>query len=328
MKSISSKIIILILVLTVLPLSIMSYIALENLDGLEKAAVSNIESINAKMVKDSTEALNNLGKEMIKLRALDVAKQVEIYLKSHPTMTVADLQKDSYFQSIAVQPVGKTGYTALTDVDTLTCRFHISEKIVNLDLHKLADKLPGFWSVMAPTQGGKVSEGYYDWQEPDGSMRQKYMYIAIVDAKTADGVTFSVAATTYIDEFNAPVRKMESQLSKIISDVTGSIQFVAEKIKSEIIMFILSTALVGVIAGILFTSGIIKPLKKLTEAGRAIAEGKLDTKLPEITSEDEIKDLSDTMELMIGAIKYMKKENQKKASAKKKKKTTRTKKKK
>jgi PAS domain S-box-containing protein len=137
----------------------------------------------------------------IKKDATNVAAQISEYLKDNPQATLADLQKDPNFQEIAVQPVGKTGYTAVTDYDSLIARFHKSPSTVDLDLHLLADKLPGFWSIMSKTKGGQRAEGFYDWLESDGRIEQKYMDIEIVDRRTADGVGLSVAATTYIDEY-------------------------------------------------------------------------------------------------------------------------------
>ncbi|MCD4762335.1 hypothetical protein K8R32_05260, partial [bacterium] len=149
------------------------------------------------------------AKDAIKQKAEDVARQIEIYLKTNPSKTIVDLQDDYYFKEIAVQLVGKTGYTAVTDYNTLTCRFHSNPKIVDMDLHNLADKLPGFWGIMSRTKGGKEADGIYDWEEADGSIKQKYMYIALVNAKTADNVGFSVAATTYLDEYEKEILKQQ-----------------------------------------------------------------------------------------------------------------------
>lgn len=142
------------------------------------------------------------AKESIKQKAEDVAKQIEIYITLNPEMTLRDLQEDSYFQEIAVQQVGETGYTAVTDYNTLICRFHKNPSIVNLNLESLSGKLPGFWGIMSRTRGGVVAEGMYNWKELDNSTKEKYMHISIVDVKTADGVGLSVAATTYLDEYN------------------------------------------------------------------------------------------------------------------------------
>jgi signal transduction histidine kinase len=59
---------------------------------------------------------------------------------------------------------------------------------------------------MSMTEGGKEAEGFYDWEEPDGSIKEKYMYIAVVDTRTHDGVGLSVAATTYVEEYESTMK--------------------------------------------------------------------------------------------------------------------------
>jgi hypothetical protein len=166
-------------------------------------ATNYLKEEDAKKYLDKYEIKKDFlyAKEAIKQKAEDVARQVEIYLNINNGKTVPDLQADEYFQKIAVQKVGQTGYTAVTDYDSLIARFHSNPKIVNLDLSNLAEKLPGFWNIMKQAKGGQAVEGIYDWEEADGSIKKKYMYIAVVGVKTADGVGFNVAATTYLDEY-------------------------------------------------------------------------------------------------------------------------------
>jgi ABC-type amino acid transport substrate-binding protein len=60
------------------------------------------------------------AKKAIKQKAEDIARQVEIYLRAYPDKTLKDLQNDTEFQKIAIQPVGKTGYTVVSDYNNLT----------------------------------------------------------------------------------------------------------------------------------------------------------------------------------------------------------------
>jgi PAS domain S-box-containing protein len=149
--------------------------------------------------------LKKMSEDFIRQKVLDVVLQLELYLQAHPEMTVEDLQNDLKFREIAVQPVGKTGYTAVQDVDTAINRFHKDSKIENLDLHSLSDKLPGFWTIMKNSLRGRYSHGYYKWKEPNGELSDKFMYIAPINEKTADGVRLGVSATGYIDEFTRPI---------------------------------------------------------------------------------------------------------------------------
>jgi PAS domain S-box-containing protein len=149
--------------------------------------------------------IEQMSEDFIRQKVLDVVLQLELFLQAHPEMTLEDLQNDSKFREIAVQPVGKKGYTAVQDVDTAINRFHKDSKIENLDLHSLSDKLPEFWKIMKNSLGGRYSHGYYKWKEPNGELRDKFMYIAPMNEKTADGVRLGVSATSYIDEFTRPI---------------------------------------------------------------------------------------------------------------------------
>jgi PAS domain S-box-containing protein len=149
--------------------------------------------------------LKKMSEDFIRQKVLDVVLQLELYLQAHPEMTVEDLQNDSKFREIAVQPVGKRGYTAVQDVDTAINRFHKDSKIENLDLHSLSGTLPEFWMIMKNSLGGRYSHGYYKWKEPNGELRDKFMYIAPISEKTADGVGLGVSATSYIDESTRPI---------------------------------------------------------------------------------------------------------------------------
>lgn len=308
--TIYSQLIILLVVLTVVPLSILAIKATNDLDRAGQDSLENLRAVGGNAVSDSTQALNDMGAEMIRTIAVDVARQLEIYIRSHPEMTVEDLQEDPYFSSLAVQPVGETGYTAITDVDSLVCRFHANPAIVNLDLQNLAETLPGFWSVMSRSEGGMPSYGYYDWLEADGTTKQKYMYIAIVNATTADGVQFSVAATTYIDEFNAPVLQTQAKIDSVLEGEIEKNRQAMQEIKSEITFLIVFMIVLTVIVGMLFARSVTVPIVRLTESARKIADGDLHTQIPEIKSKSEIRDLADTMGLLAGALQYLRKEKE------------------
>ena len=133
-------------------------------------------------------------------------------------MAAYELQQNEEFKALAVQPVGKTGYTAVQDAHSAVNLFHKNPKIVNMDLHKLEKKLPEFWAIMEESLGGKDSSGYYDWTDADGKTREKFMYITALNSQTADGVLMGVAATTYLDEFSQPMVKLDRTVSSLIQE--------------------------------------------------------------------------------------------------------------
>ena len=115
------------LIVTVLALAGIAYFTHRGLLHLQETAREDMNAQKTTSVQESQKALRRLGEETIRLQAESVASQVEVYLAAHPNLAIAELQKDQRFKAIAVQPVGETGYTALTDRDSLICRFHNHE---------------------------------------------------------------------------------------------------------------------------------------------------------------------------------------------------------
>lgn len=68
---------------------------------------------------------------------------------------------------------------------------------------------------------------------------------------------------------------------------------------------------IGVLAAFVFARGLSLPLKKMSDAGNQIADGKLETQMPDIKSNDEIEDLSMTMNMLTGAFKFLRAEHDK-----------------
>ena len=158
-----------------------------------------------------SEALLRLqGEEQIRAKAMDVAVQLNLVLQSVPWMTLQDLRRDRKFHEVAVQRVGRTGYTTLYETRTGISRFHKDRKYENVNLRRFSKSLPAFWEIVRKSLKGKSASGYYDWTEPDGSGRQKYMYTIPLSVRTGDGVRLTVAATAYVDEFTQAIREAEA----------------------------------------------------------------------------------------------------------------------
>jgi methyl-accepting chemotaxis protein len=270
---IRTKILLAFLGLSLVSLALFGYVALSNIRSVGDYALEKSASLGESAANDATNALEALGAEIIEQKAKDVARQCAIYINAHPDMAIADLQTSLEFQEIAVQAVGETGYTALTDYETLTCRFHVNPGIIDLDLHELAQKLPGFWEIMEGSQGGKDSFGYYDWEESDGSIREKYMFITPINARTADGVGMTVAATTYIDEFSKPVEETKEKIANTTLSVNEHINAEISNTRYTFIVVLMAIILVVTAVSFLLSRAITNPIMALTQAAQSIERG-------------------------------------------------------
>lgn len=210
----------------------------------------------------------------IRQRSSDVALQLDLVLQTVPWMTLKDLQNDAHFRDIAVQPVGQTGYTFLFGANTGIVRFHPNRRLQNKSIKKSARDLPALWSVMrASLSGRRQVEGYYEWRETSGDIRQKYMVITRLRQPTSDGAYLSVAATAYLDEFTVPLKKAQGLHASTLDYLTLTINRLMESFRVVGFLFmglgILAISLLAAGVGMYFSRSIVQ----LREATRRINEG-------------------------------------------------------
>jgi len=224
--------------------------------------------------------LRTTAENSISEKAEQVAVQLDLFMAAHPRMTLRMLQADPRFKQLAVQPVGKTGYTAVHESRTAINRFHKNPKIVNLDLHTLASKLPGFWKVIEAGLGGRRSGGYYLWKDPDGRVREKFMSIVPVGRRTRDGIGLCVAATTYLDEFTAPIRKARAVTSETTRALTNAVGAYVRALRN---ILLLATAM-GVLAllAVAYANGrsLSRAIEGLRKAASAVNKGDFGARAP------------------------------------------------
>ncbi len=205
----STRLVIFIMIAGLIPLLI-SYALMNFIGGqLVKNIKDTVQKKQYLAVAETERQLKEQAKEAIYRKAVDTARQVELYLDAHPEAMRSSLRHNAEFRDIAVQPVGKTGYTALHEAKGRARNLlHKSPHVENTDLKNLEAKIPKFWEIVAAGMEGRSAAGYYEWREADGSYREKYMAIVPVRKRSADGAPLAIAATTYIDEFLAPVRSV------------------------------------------------------------------------------------------------------------------------
>ena len=261
---------------------------LVSIKGLGSASLMELGSAGA---KESTSSLNNLGEQIIQSKAEGVAKQIEIYLESHPDLSGASMMNDPRLQEIAVQRVGETGYTAVHSKKGINY-FHVNPRIVGTDLHGLVDKLPEFVKVMEAGLRGP-SGGYYSWKDVDGKVRPKYMFSAPVE-----GASLVVAATTYIDEFGKPAGAILNKMGQLQKTYTA-------RYRNRFLIFLAIVLIdLGVLLAVVYaySSSVVKPIRHLCDVADQISMGDLDAKVS-VEGGGEVAKLGQSIERMRTSVK-------------------------
>ncbi len=256
--------------------------------------LGQLNSLSGLITGESTKVVTNLAETIIQDKARAVASEVKLYVDNHSDLKREQFHTDSDFRAVAVQKVGKTGYTALHAVpdDSGVWRnwVHVNPELIGFDMSKLREPMgqsfAGFWKVFSSGKDDTESRGYYTWQDKDGSFRDKYMVCSPVK-----GTPFVIAATTYLDEFTRPILQLESQAKKM-TKATKNIVF-------------------GILGGTLLLIGFVVALygqrltgniRNLTNIAERISVGDMDAEI-EIDSRDELGDLAQAVARMQDSIR-------------------------
>jgi predicted Zn finger-like uncharacterized protein len=253
-----------------------------------------LDSLTSLIVNESSSVVTRMAEDAIRSTSRSVAKQCNLYIVSHPELRKTEYDQDPEFRKVAVQKVGKKGYTALYELPDSSGVWrtwaHANSKIIGIDMSNLKKPLgknfPGFWRVYIGVEGGKESKGYYTWQDKDGSVRDKFMVCTPVK-----GTRYIIAATTYLDEFTMPIKDMEARAKEQ-----------AVKTRNTIFAILAGTIiLIGVIVS-LYGHSLTGRIKYLTNTADRISVGELDAEI-EIKSKDEIGDLAEAISRMQESIR-------------------------
>jgi HAMP domain-containing protein len=261
------------------------------IQSLQEVGSDSLKELSTVSLKESKDSLDKLGEQIIHDKALSVANQVEIFIKSHPRMKIEDVLRDPWLKEIGQQKVGDTGYTAVLDNKAITY-IHPDPKVAGSDLHQLSEKLPAFWKIIEASLKAPAS-GYYDWKDPDGRIRQKYMYLAHV--KDTDLI---VAATTYIDEFSRPSKAVEGKMKQIEKRYAD--QYTRKFRAFSIVILIVLVILLAVIY--LYSRSVIGPIRQLSEVANKISMGELDAPI-QVNATGEVGVLAESIERMQTSVK-------------------------
>jgi len=288
------KFLLFFLLIAIIPLLLIEYLTFNGMKDFRFQVVDQSKNIITKLstenirqkATDTAKQISIYIRLMVKeqRKTASLPKQVNIYFKSTGDIPVDKLKNDPYLKSFAVQPVGKTGYTAVYTSEAMTI-FHKNPKIVGFDLHKLKKKFPNFWKIMEASLKGP-SSGYYNWKDIHGKIRKKYMYCAPVE-----GTNLHVAATTYLDEFFGPITELEKTAVKQQNDIMFYILIVS-----------IGMVLYMIIFSYIYARSMTKPILHLADVADRISVGDLDAEVNVKTS-DEIMILAEAISRMQKSLK-------------------------
>jgi HAMP domain-containing protein len=253
-----------------------------------------LDALSNMFVDESSKIVADMSEKIIEENARAVALQTETYLRDHPELSASLFDSDQNFKAIAVQKVGKTGYTALYQVpgdDGIWRTWaHVNSKIVGIDMSglkkALGENFDDFWKIYTAVANGKESRGYYTWRDSDGRLREKFMVCTPVK-----DTPYVIASTTYMDEITLPLKRLEAQA-----------RLDAGNIRNFTIAILLATIiLIGLIVSI-YGYRLTQRIKSLTSVADRISVGELDAQI-DTSAGDEIGALGEAIARMQDSVR-------------------------
>ncbi len=243
---------------------------------------ANLKSLADIIGNESRELVTDIAENFVSEKALAVARQVHLYLKTHPEFTVDDFRNTPEFMKIAVQKVGKTGYTVINSAPTAgspwIIRAHPQDELIGKDimvdfktnLKQTALNILINKYNQALKKGG-LTTGYYLFFDN----REKFMALAPIK-----GTHLWVSAATYVDEFTVPVSKLENRVDVLLSTTMRII----------LTILVITAVLISTVV-ILYATRLTNNIKALTEAANQIGFGDIDYNI-QVNTKDELGDLA------------------------------------
>ncbi|MEN8753040.1 MAG: PAS domain S-box protein [Desulfobacterales bacterium] len=260
------------LFVSLIPVGIFFVCVLTGVFLAQKYIADLIHQSTYELSEDARGQLEDIGQTIIQGKARDVAKQVDIFLKLNPDIDMQALQKSDEFKNIAMQKVGQNGYTCMYEAETGIMRIHPNPKLIDKDMRFLSEKLPSWWAIFEPTRSGAEGSGYYDWFEPNGRIRKKYITMTPVATKLR-GQTLMIAATTYSDEFSAHILAMKQKSKEISTRYQSFVVHLDLIVGSGMAVIIALTAIGVYLLGQRSARRFIVPIVGLANTTKSFGEG-------------------------------------------------------
>lgn len=232
----------------------------------------------------SSVILGQMAEDFMRYKALDVALQLDLYLRAHPSMTVADLQNDPAFREIAIQPVGRSGYSVLIDTTSGFSLLHRNRDLENRDPRTAQECPKDCWQIIEASLGGRYASGLYSWREEDGRLAKKYMYIAPLRETTGDRVRFAVVATTYFEEFTRSIDAAKEVSAGSSRMLQAAIEQQLLLLKSQSVWFLGGAILVVLLIAAAIGRYFSRVIGQLRQATAKVNRGDYDIHLPTLAT--------------------------------------------
>jgi predicted Zn finger-like uncharacterized protein len=243
-----------------------------------------MRSLAGLITEESSQLVTKMAEESVAEKARAVAREVRMYLATHPDLEEEEFSNDPGFMGVAIQKVGVTGYTFVvsrpTDTEPSIMVANPRPEMIGINITKAMEETLGKEYERWLKIHGKPYEvgGYYTWV--DG--REKYQFSVPIE-----GTTLNAVSSAYLDEFTLPMEHLKAQANQMTLQATRTVTII-----------LVATAILIAFFVIFYSYRLSGRLKALSAAADSISVGNLDVEIKGRKSRDEIGVLANDLSRM------------------------------
>ncbi|MFC1885349.1 HAMP domain-containing protein, partial [Thermodesulfobacteriota bacterium] len=249
--------------------------------------LTRMKSLSGLITEESSQAITKMAEESIADKSRAVAREVTLYLKTHPGIKKESFNTDPEFRKVAMQKVGQTGYTMLlsrpTESEPAALWVYPNPKLVGVDIRKeMRNKLGGEFERWDKIQGKDYETGgYYMWLDK----REKYQYSVPIGE-----TNFSIPSATYMDEFTLPVKLLQKR-ADVLTNTT---------LRDVLIILTVAILLISIIT-FTYATSLSGNIRYMANAADRLSLGEMNVDIP-VKAKDEIGVLAEAISRMQDSI--------------------------
>ncbi len=231
-------------------------------------------------------------------KALDVAEEVEEFIRFHPTTSLASLRHDPEFRHLAVQPVGLIGETFLLEAQSKTIFLHGQKKFEGQGLESI---MPS----QAKSLNGRLA-GQSLYEDTLSSQREEasnaHTIFVTVPHHFSRGQQLLVGISPNQGEINHVLNRTQAVFRTALNQTRLLLHIRLQQFQRHLTMVLAFLGLAGFVISLTLSRRLVRIVAGLTKAAQAYNAGDLDYRIP-VTDHDELGALSHTLNKMAASLK-------------------------
>ncbi|MFW6415251.1 MAG: HAMP domain-containing protein, partial [Thermodesulfobacteriota bacterium] len=175
--------------------------------------LTQLQKFQSMSTEETHKVMQDIAVSKIAQKSQSLAKQIEIYLDSHPDLREDEFIRDAQLRQLAVQKIGAEGYSFLyTKSDASNAwrvLVHFDREMLGADISAFSEDAPRLKNILTQIENNNQASGYYNKRSSSGEREEHYIHCSRVGQ-----TDYFIATTSKLNPLTKPVRVVETRITQ------------------------------------------------------------------------------------------------------------------